>query len=232
MGPGGVARRARRATGGGQRLRLELELDELLELELLELLDELLLELLEELFEELFELELDELFEDEFEELFELELDELFEERLELELAELLELRLPELLTLELDERRVSPSAPLPRPLRLFSRPTARAALFRPRSQALKKPCTGVSARGSARRLSSPSSACSGATLSAPTMAAVTMALCFVFMLYPLRGVSDGGDARRGCRRRAPRGHRWCCGAAAAVSLWNGLDGRIFPRRV
>jgi AcrR family transcriptional regulator len=157
-----------------QRLLLELELDELLELEFEELLDEP------------FELELDELFDELFEELLELEfdelLDELFDERLELELPELLELRLLELFTLELDERRVPASAPLPRPRRSPSRPTLRAAVVMPRSQALKKPCTGVRARVSARRSVGVSSACAALAASAPTTAAVIRAVCLWFM--------------------------------------------------
>jgi hypothetical protein len=152
----------------GQRLLLELELDELLELEFEELLEELFELELDELFEELLELEFDEL------------LDELFDERLELELPELLELRLLELFTLELDERRVPVSAPLPR--RSLSRPTLRAAVVRPRSQALKKPCTGVRARVSARRSVFVSSACAAPAVRAPTTAAVIRAVCLWFM--------------------------------------------------
>ena len=106
----------------------------------------------EELFEDLLELELDELLELELEELFEelleLEFDELFDERFELELLELLEPRLLELFTLELEEPRVPAPAPS-RPRRSLSSPTLRAAEVRPRSQALKKPCTGVRARRS-----------------------------------------------------------------------------------
>lgn len=128
----------------------------------------------EELFEDPFELELDELFEDPFEleldelleDPFELELDELLDDRFELELLELLELRLPEL-------------APL-RPRRSPSSPTLRAAVVRPRSQALKKPCTGVRARRSVFS----SSACAAVVARAPTIAAVTKAVYFVFMLY------------------------------------------------
>lgn len=145
-------------------LLLELELDEPLELE----------------FEEPFELELDELLELEFEELLEELFDELLDDRFELELPELLELRLLELFMLELDERRVLPSALLPR--RSPVRPTLRAAVFRPRSQALKKPCTGVRARPSPGfRLVS--SACAVVAVRAPTTAAVIRALCFVFMV-------------------------------------------------
>ncbi|MDM7948373.1 hypothetical protein [Hydrogenophaga sp.] len=149
----------------------ELELDELFEPEFEELLE---LEF-EELFEELLELEFEEL----FEERLELEFEELFDERFELELLELLELRLLELFTLELEEPRVPAPAPS-RPRRSLSSPMLRAAEVRPRSQALKKPCTGVRAR----RSSLASSACAAVTLSAPTIAAVTKAVCFVFMLY------------------------------------------------
>lgn len=152
-----------------QRLLLELELDELLELEFEELLDEP------------FELELDELFDELFEELLELEFDELLDELLEELFDERLELELPELFTLEFDERRVPASAPLPR--RSPSRPRLRAAVFRPRSQALKKPCTGVGARASPRRSAVLSSACAAVAVRAPTTAAVIKALCFVFML-------------------------------------------------
>lgn len=184
----------------GQRLLLELELDELFEelfeLELLELLDELFELELDELFDELLELEFEELFE------------ELLDERLELELPELLALRLLELFTLELDERRVPASAPLLLRLRSFSRPTARAALFRPRSQALKKPCTGVGARVSAWRSAAESSACTVVAARAPTIAAVTMALCFVFMLHLFRWSCDDGATEAVPRRGAPPVHR------------------------
>lgn len=156
-----------RAARGFQLLLFELEFDELLE-------DPSELEL-DELFEEPFELELDE----PFEELFELELDELFEERFELELLELLELRLLELFALDLEEPRLPALAPSP-PRRSPCRPTLRAAVVRPRSQALKKPCTGVSARRSFLA----SSACAAVAARAPTIAAVIKAVCFVFMLH------------------------------------------------
>jgi hypothetical protein len=168
MGLEGKRRRGpagQRAGRVDQLLLFELELDELFEPE----------------FEELLELEFEELLELEFEELFEerleLEFEELFDERFELELLELLELRLVELFTLELEEPRVP--APAPSRRSLFS-PMLRAAEVRPRSQALKKPCTGVRARRSFLA----SSACAVVALSAPTIAAVTKAVCFVFMLY------------------------------------------------
>jgi hypothetical protein len=129
-------------------LLLEELLEELLELELLEPLELLFeLELLEPL-DELFELPLDELLLLELPELFELLLpellDELLDELFELELPELLELLFDELLPLELLERL---ELELLEALVLPSRkPTAPAAPFRPRSIALKKPCTGVRA--------------------------------------------------------------------------------------
>jgi hypothetical protein len=151
---------------------LLLELDELFELELEELFEELL----ELAFDDRLELLLEELLEDRFEALLELALDELFEELLALEFEEplLLELeelfeellddrfgplrgppwKLPpfdELFTLELDElldERLPERAPRSSP-----RPTALAAVLMPRSQPLKKRCTGVGAKLLSREL-------------------------------------------------------------------------------
>lgn len=125
---------------------LLLEFEDRLLLELLELLEERLLLLLADEFEEEFDDELAELLLLELEE----RLDELFDApcpwrppplrgplmsgRLLLELDELLDDEL-------LDD-------PFRRPPRSSPRPTAAAADFMPRSQPLKKRCTGVSPRG------------------------------------------------------------------------------------
>lgn len=202
-----------------QRLLLELELDELLEPEF------------DEPFEELLELELDDPLELEFEELLEELLEELFDKRLELELPELLELRLLELFTLELDERRVPVSAPL-RPRRSFSRPTLRAAVVRPRSQALKKPCTGVGARLSARRSAAASSACTAVAARAPTIAAVTRALCFVFMRILScvgRWSKEPPPPVQGTALREGTG---CGSSHQPVCTDNACGSRIFPHRL
>lgn len=141
-------------------LLLELEelLDELLLLEFDDRLDELLLERLLLLLAELLDDELDEALAELLLLEFEDRLDELLEapspwrppplrgplmsDRLPLDLDELLvELLVDELL-----------DAPCWRPLRSSPSPTAAAADFMPRSQPLKKRCTGVSPRG---RLSS-----------------------------------------------------------------------------
>jgi hypothetical protein len=159
--------------GGSQSLLLLLELDELFdelfeELLLLEFedrLDELLLDRLEELLVELLDerllLELAEL----FEELLLLELAELLDELFDELLEELLEERPPPLrgpltsdrfrlvlaepLLLEFDDRldELLAERPPRSPLSSLS-PTAAAADFMPRSQPLKKRCTGVSPRG------------------------------------------------------------------------------------
>lgn len=138
----------------------ELELEELLELEF----DDRLELLLADRFEELLELALDELFDEPlalaFEEPLLLELEELFEELLEDRFGPLRgpPLKLPpldELFTLELDEL-LDERLPLVPPVRVprsSPKPTAVAAVRMPRSQPLKKRCTGVGAKLLSREL-------------------------------------------------------------------------------
>lgn len=132
--------------------RLELLLfdrfEELLALELDELFDELFDELLELVFEELLELEFDEPLLLELEELF----DELLDERFEpLRGPPLKLLPFDELFTLELDELLNERLALVPP--RSSPRPTALAAFLMPRSQPLKKRCTGVGVNVLSREL-------------------------------------------------------------------------------
>lgn len=138
-------------------------------LELDELFEELFDELLEEPFDELLLLEFDDRLDELLLERLLLELDELlaelFDDRLLLELAELFEepllLEFDELLAELFDDRPPPLRGPLtsdrlllllaerpPRSPRSSPRPTAAAADFMPRSQPLKKRCTGVSPRG------------------------------------------------------------------------------------
>ena len=141
---------------------LLLEFDELLDERLL---DRLLLELVELLDDRLLLLladELDEAFEDELADPLLLEFEELFDELFEELFEELLPARPPllrgplrsERLLLELDELLDEMlldrllAAPACRSPRSSPRPTAAAADFMPRSQPLKKRCTGVSPRG------------------------------------------------------------------------------------
>jgi hypothetical protein len=171
-------------------LELDELFDELLLLELDELFDELLLLELDELFEELllleFEDRLDELlldrlllelaellddeFDDELAELLLLALDDRLDELLEAPgaprppplrgplMSERLLLELEELLDDELLDRLLDD--PFCRPPRSSRRPTAAAAVFMPRSQPLKKRCTGVSPRGLEPRWPLSSRAC------------------------------------------------------------------------
>jgi len=147
---------------------LEEPLDELFELELEELLelefDDRLELLLEERFDELLELALDELFDEllalEFEEPLLLELDELLDELFDDRFGPLRgpPWKLPpfdELFTLELDElldERLLLVPPARAP-RSSPRPTAVAAVRMPRSQPLKKRCTGVGKKLLSREL-------------------------------------------------------------------------------
>jgi AcrR family transcriptional regulator len=129
---------------------LLLEFDDRLLLELLELLDDRLLLLLADEFEDEFD--------DELAELLPLELDERLEELFEAPcpprppplrgplMSERLLLALDELSDDELFDRLLDD--PFCRPPRSSASPTAAAADFMPRSQPLKKRCTGVSPRG------------------------------------------------------------------------------------
>ena len=130
----------------------ELELEELLELEFEDRLELLLFDR----FEELLALELDELFDELFDEPLLLELEELFDELLDerfepLRGPPLKLLPFDELFTLELDELLNERLALVPP--RSSPRPTALAAFLMPRSQPLKKRCTGVGVNVLSREL-------------------------------------------------------------------------------
>jgi hypothetical protein len=208
-------------------LEFDDRLEELLLLEFDELLLDRLDELLAELFDERLLLELAELFDEplllEFDELlpelFDEPLDELFDELLE----ELLEERPPPLrgpltsdrlllvlaepLLLEFDDRLDELLAERPpRSPRSSPRPTAAAADFMPRSQPLKKRCTGVSPRGlAALRWLRSSLACKRGAVPRSTLCSWRVPSrsegrpCACTLLPVRRAATVAAIARRGC---------------------------------
>lgn len=228
--------------GGLQSLLLLLELeelfDELLEEPLDELFDEPLLLEFDDRLDELLLLEFDELLPDRLEELLAelfddrllLELAELFEEPLLLEfdepLAELFDEPLEELFDELLDERPPPLRGPLtsdrlllllaerpPRSPRSSPRPTAAAADFMPRSQPLKKRCTGVSPRGvSALRWLRSSLACKRGAALRSTLGSWRVQsrsegrACACTLLPVRRAATVAAIARRGCFMMGSKG--------------------------
>ena len=228
--------------GGLQSLLLLLELeelfDELLEEPLDELFDEPLLLEFDDRLDELLLLEFDELLPDRLDELLAelfddrllLELAELFEEPLLLEfdepLAELFDEPLEELFDELLDERPPPLRGPLtsdrlllllaerpPRSPRSSPRPTAAAADFIPRSQPLKKRCTGVSPRGvSALRWLRSSLACKRGAALRSTLGSWRVQsrsegrACACTLLPVRRAATVAAIARRGCFMMGSKG--------------------------
>lgn len=194
--------------------RLLLEFDELLA----ELFDDRLLLELAELFEEPLLLEFDEplaeLFDEPLEELFDELLDErppplrgpLTSDRLLLLLAEPLLLEFDDRLDELLAERP-------PRSPRSSPRPTAAAADFMPRSQPLKKRCTGVSPRGvSALRWLRSSLACKRGAALRSTLGSWRVQsrsegrACACTLLPVRRAATVAAIARRGCFMMGSKG--------------------------
>ena len=211
-------------------LEFDDRLDELLLLEFDELLPDRLEELLAELFDERLLLELAELFEEPLLLEFDEPLAELFDEPLEELFDELLEERPPPLrgpltsdrlllvlaepLLLEFDDRLDELLAERPpRSPRSSPRPTAVAADFMPRSQPLKKRCTGVLPRGvSALRWLRLSLACKRGTALRSKLGSWRVQsrsngrACACTLLPVRRAATVAAIARRGCFMMGSKG--------------------------